>query len=97
MTQPKVGDVVWFGHSGYSSPAEGPTAAALAFMPPGEGYESRLVPHPAIVVKVHDPGNPQSRLGLVVFCGNEGPSPSRSEADVPYSQTLEVGAWSARE
>jgi len=64
----------------------------VAYLDPN--YTPRLEPHPAIVVRVREPDNAESRLDLVVFHANIAPPAAAGANDIPYSPTPAVDHWS---
>lgn len=59
-------------------------------------YTPTVEPLPAIVVKVHQPDNPESDLDLVIFNGIAISPAAATRRSVPYSSTPAVDMWSWR-
>jgi hypothetical protein len=75
---PKLGDIVQYGVE--------PTGAVWgASQPPP-------TPSPAIILAVHDPGNPESPVDLTVF--GRFMSGVIVQSSVAYSPMLGIGTWS---
>ena len=55
---------------------------------------NEVQPHPAIVVRVHDPENPESDLDLTIFHSNICQPTAAGNCKVPHSRKLKVDMWS---
>lgn len=59
-------------------------------------HEPQFESHPAIVVRVNAPGNPESDLELTIFRANICSPTAAGGHKVPYSPMPAIGHWSWR-